>query len=68
MDEDFDYLIKKYASKDVDDYGYDEINENEYVKSIFCNGTSGLYPDKLWFTAFGEGSGFDFYMKRGEEQ
>lgn len=67
MNEDFNYLIRKYASKVVDDYDYDKINENEYVKSIYCNGVSGLYPDRLWFTAFGENSGFDFYIKRGEE-
>lgn len=64
MDEDFDYLIRKYALKEVDDYDYDEINENKYVKSITRHGTSGIYPDKLWFTAWGEDDDFDFYMKR----
>lgn len=64
MDEDFDFLIRKYALKEVDDYDYDEINENKYVKSITRHGTSGRYPDKLWFTAWGEDDDFDFYMKR----
>lgn len=62
-----DFIKEAYDLRTISDYDYDYIAENEHVVSVINNGISGRYPDKLWFTAFGEGSGFDFYIKRGEE-
>lgn len=60
----FDELKKVYDLRTINDYDYDFIAENEHVVSVINNGTSGRYPDKIWFTALGEDNGFDFYIER----
>ena len=66
----FSELEEYYGMEVLTDKGYNEIIENENVESVTCNGESGSWFGKTWYTAYGTEldeygyqKEFDFYMQ-----